>query len=792
MARRIPRDSDPPLVWAEYYLSLGWGLSHFQPGTKGPSDKGWNTPQHWIDTPAKAAKRWAETPAHGMGVIHAASGTVAIDIDAIEPTRRIFHEFGIDIDEMLAPAPRIRGALTGRDKAIFRAPDGTPLMMHKAQWVHPTDKAQSMSLFELRTGPVHDCLPPSTHPDGHRYEWRRAPWELGHSIPPLPELLLAFWRDFPQLRDQIAQLSPWATPPAFPSKPRLIPAEGHNDVIGHFNQAHSVDALLRAHGYVRRGKRYLAPSSSSKIPGVVVLNERAYSHHASDPLNDGFAHDAFDLYTRFEFAGDMGAALRAASALLDLPVYGTVGPRLDFSELVAAATKTNASRAGIPDEPPEFPLELLEVPGLVGELAGYLNRTARYPQPILTLGAAIAGAATLMGRKVCTESNLRTNIYILGVAESGAGKEHARQALRTVFDAAGAFRRVSVEGLASDAALNTALVAVPSSLFLLDEIGRFLAVVSDARASSHQSEIITQLLKIYSAAAGPYCGKVYADADRAQVVQQPNLSIYGTTVPSAFYAALTTSQIEDGFLSRLLVFESPDPDPEPRDVLTEPPSVSLIEQCEWWERAPEQNDPTQGNVDAMLRPSPRIVGPDSAARVQLNRFEREMRVRRQELRKANLPASLYVRTAANAQKLALISACGVDPEHPVITAADANWGCALALHLADRMAWRILAHVAENITERNVKRVAGLIRDAGSAGISKREITRRTQWLRNSERQDVLATLGSSGEAFVRTLPPSKAGGPSTEKFFWHTFAQPVLEQPEVTSIPLTPNGTTP
>lgn len=769
-----PRDTDPPLAWAEYYLSLGFALCHLAPGVKKPVADAWNTPGQWIDTPAKAAAQWGRTPTHGMGLVHAGSGTVAIDIDAIDETRRVFREYGLDLDRLLSGAPRIRGKRSGRDKAIFRAPDGVELARRAVAWHHPDDAALNVTLFEFRAGAVHDVLPPSQHPDGHRYEWVLPPWDLA-AIPTLPRDLLDFWRELPTLRTQIAALAPWGRPVEVPA-PRynFAPSEGHNDVIGAFNRAHSVDALLRANGYERRGARYLAPSSTTRIPGVSALPDgRVYSHHGSDPLNDGRAHDAFDLFTHFQHGGDAKAALRAASELLGVPVYGSPVPAMDFSELLASITTRAAGsgrHAAEPAAPPTFPAHLLECPGLIGGIAAYINATARYPQPILALAAAIAAAATFMGRKVRTESDLRTNVYVLAVAEAGAGKEHNRQAVRQVFDHVGAFPRVAVEQVASESGLVTALVAVPSSLFLLDEVGRLLEVLQDKRAGSHLSEIITQLLKLHSGANGPYCGKVYADSTKNQIVQHPNLSIYGTTVPGVFHSSLSASQVEDGFLSRLMVFESEDPDPEPRDVAAEPPPHALVEACAAWERTPENAgaEAGAGNVAAITRPHPITVPPDAEARVILSRFEAEMRERRQRLRAANQNAGLYVRTAANAQKLALIRAAGIaGPDRPVITADDANWGCALALHLADSMAYRILTHVAENATERAVKKVGGLIRGAGARGITKSDLIRKTQWLRSNERNDVLVTLVQSDEVVMVRAGKTKP----VERFFWHAWA---------------------
>jgi hypothetical protein len=55
--------------------------------------------------------------------------------------------------------------------------------------------------------------------------------------------------------------------------------------------------------------RYIRPNSESKAPGVVILRncadgiERAFSH-GGDDLNDGFSHDAFDVFRLLECGGE--------------------------------------------------------------------------------------------------------------------------------------------------------------------------------------------------------------------------------------------------------------------------------------------------------------------------------------------------------------------------------------------------------------------------------------------------------------------------------------------------------
>ena len=98
---------------------------------------------------------------------------------------------------------------------------------------------------------------------------------------------------------------------------------GGDSVIRAYNEAHDIGALLVRHGYEARGRgRWLCPKSTTGMPGVRVLPksepERVFSSHGGDPLNDGRAHDAFDVFRILEHGGDIKAAVRAAAALLGL------------------------------------------------------------------------------------------------------------------------------------------------------------------------------------------------------------------------------------------------------------------------------------------------------------------------------------------------------------------------------------------------------------------------------------------------------------------------------------------
>jgi len=52
------------------------------------------------------------------------------------------------------------------------------------------------------------------------------------------------------------------------------------------------------------------------------------------------------------------------------------------------------------------------------------------------LNAALSLAATVLGRCYCGETKLRTNLYLVSIGTTGSGKEHPREAIRCILNAA--------------------------------------------------------------------------------------------------------------------------------------------------------------------------------------------------------------------------------------------------------------------------------------------------------------------------------------------------------------------
>ena len=315
-----PAPDAPRAEWAGYFHRLGFRLCAIPPGKKGPIMPGWpegNLP----------AEYWLTHPQEGLGVVLGPSRLVSLDLDSLPEARAVMGALGLELDALLSGAMLVRGN-PERLRAIFRAPTDVDLTRKSLAWPPREEGKRPVTVFELRGGPVQDVLPPTIHPDtGRPYEWITPPWEL-ERLGTLPDALLELWTDWGRWHPALIQACPWAPPAPEPAARTFAPPTGGPSVVDAFNQAHDAGEILRAHGYRPRGEgRWIAPSSESGLAGVVRLKSgKVFSHHGADPLADGFAHDAFDLYRLLEHGGDHREAVKAAARLLGMDKPGPSSP----------------------------------------------------------------------------------------------------------------------------------------------------------------------------------------------------------------------------------------------------------------------------------------------------------------------------------------------------------------------------------------------------------------------------------------------------------------------------------
>jgi hypothetical protein len=398
-----------------------------------------------------------------------------------------------------------------------------------------------------------------------------------------------------------------------------------------------------------------------------------------------------------------------------------------------------------------FPDDLLHPTGLVGEIMQHILDRAIIPQPVFALSAALCAVGTLAGRKYQSPSGIRTNIYCLNVGDSGSGKDAPKKIIKKLFEDAGVSRRACVEDTASDSAIITVMVMTPSQLFLLDEIGRLLETTK--KGGVHLYNVVSVLLKLYSSADEIYYGKVYAATDRDNQVKinQPNLCILGSTSPDTLYKGLNYEAASDGFLSRMMIFETDNSlmRKERRKALLKKTDKGLIDKIKALEARPINVKP-EGNLDAVDNPNPKIVEIDENSQTMLDEFDDFIFNLRTQLKQDNRNDIIYNRTEQLAQQIAMIIAIGNNIDDPVITTDEMSYGIGLAKYLADEMHFIVENYMAKNDLEHEVKRILTIIRNSGYLSLP--EIVKKTQNLPGYMRNDVLITLQESGQIEERLV----------------------------------------
>lgn len=412
-----------------------------------------------------------------------------------------------------------------------------------------------------------------------------------------------------------------------------------------------------------------------------------------------------------------------------------------------------------PEEQPGEDLEGVKFPfwvldGLEGTLIGEIIRydldTAWKPQPILALAGALSMMSVLTGRKIKDRSGTRTNLYILGLGKSGEGKGSVLRSAKKLMFGAGADKHHGSERIGSAQGIMAQLAAEPALLYLLDEVG-FL-IESMKEKGSHMNSVTHLLLSLYGAVDGWYRPDAVVDISRSTPVDRPHLVIYGAATIEGFWPKLTAEHVQEGFLGRFLVFESPGGVDArlPSQVVEIDPPQSLLDWVRAWAT---MSDVSKGNLGS-IHPQMHIFGKTREASDRLDQHAKLIDEKKKS--EKNFRAAIWARAYEKTAKLALIFAASRQhgPPWTDISLDDANRAIAISNYSARLAIRRASEHVSYNQTEAAVKKVYQAI---GTSCLSY-ELTRRTRSLTSRERDQALQTLLEGGE-IGKTQHQSPRGG---------------------------------
>ena len=172
------------------YLRHGWKLVPIPFGSKGPITSNWNTEDKCLQSYNDLPPNW------GVGLAHAYSGTMALDIDQWDHAEAELSKHNISLTDLYhhPDAVTIDSGKQGHGKLIYKMSFGLTLPSKK---LITTENGQRLNYLDFRCSTsngltVQDVLPPSTHPETLQpYRWAgKGSWER---LPTIPQPLIDFW-----------------------------------------------------------------------------------------------------------------------------------------------------------------------------------------------------------------------------------------------------------------------------------------------------------------------------------------------------------------------------------------------------------------------------------------------------------------------------------------------------------------------------------------------------------------------------------------------------------------------
>lgn len=412
----------------------------------------------------------------------------------------------------------------------------------------------------------------------------------------------------------------------------------------------------------------------------------------------------------------------------------------------------------------EFPADLLRVEGLLGEFVAECERSApERRQPVYALAAAICVVGALAGRRYRSNTDLRTNVYTAILGESSSGKGHPQRVASRLLREAGLSRYLCGD-YQSGAALDAELVRHPALLSIVDEFGIWLAGLTAQRAPKYLTDIRKRLMTLFSSASDCFIGNSYADPAlrKRKDVLQPNLCFLGAGTPDHFFNALQSGALKDGFIPRFLVFKPDDYYPQlvqnPQPVEISPAMIRAAQQI-------ADADPESGDLAGLITMQHDIEQPAALVPFTADGMTEHdsQRRRRENIIQAGcvgfVSRELVGKWSEHAIKMAMIRAISRDPANPLMDEVCVRWGWRVAewcIRTVNAMAER---HIADSPQEASHKYLRNVIADAGGAGITKRDLIRRTTRLDVKTREQILVALIEAGEVSAEKIEPGPSGG---------------------------------
>ncbi|MBP0440670.1 PriCT-2 domain-containing protein [Tianweitania sediminis] len=391
----------------------------------------------------------------------------------------------------------------------------------------------------------------------------------------------------------------------------------------------------------------------------------------------------------------------------------------------------------------DLPETLMRPGGVVQDLTDWICEWTGEPVRIHALGAALVIVGALVGRKVYTQKRPTcTALYIGAVAPSGMGKQHPQNAIKLVLDEIMGSGRGHTGWNVSLPAIAMALMDNASKVMVADEFADKLVGIRHKNASTSQSAISEGLRSLWGTNIGSYTPDV--SITRGDVkIHRPNMSFYGSATIRDFTRSLVSKDVTSGLLNRFLIlprFDQVEHGADPEGIMTLP--ASLRQRLQWlYNCLPDPLQATMAVRGDGFPHNPVMVpmNAEAAAMDEENKAEQKRFMRGAD---DDPTLSLYGRYAEQIKRVALITACGRNPEdlsRAVLDASAMKFARELVTYSLSQFVLMVRRDMVENQVEANRAAVLNLIR--ARKEITRSELLRRIRHISARDLKDAIQLL---------------------------------------------------
>jgi hypothetical protein len=345
----------------------------------------------------------------------------------------------------------------------------------------------------------------------------------------------------------------------------------------------------------------------------------------------------------------------------------------------------------------EFPKKLLEVPGLVGEVAKWSSRRCFVRQPIFDLAVGLMSVALATRNKYRIEY-LDTPLqpYFMCVAPTSNGKDHALTSVYYIADKIGLKNYVMEESQSYHAMLDKLAMDPHILLWCWDECARYLRNAGKS-VGSQEYQVLSHTLRLYGKATSMSPG-VPARKNPIPPLDYPFFLIMAAAQPEQILQAMTSNDMAEGFMNRFLLWDAVTTMPRDNDRREDFFPAKLEKELKAFEE-----------IRLPIGQFKTVQFANSEAYATLNDYRtyaRECGAKRGE--KGD---QIWGRAAQHAFMLSGIVAVGIDREKPIIDESLAQWALGVVEWSIERWIQRIEQSSSRSFVERDSKTVERMIRN---------------------------------------------------------------------------------